>query len=174
MKNAVLRFNDGVYKTCIWVAGLSLTVMALIIPVGIFYRYVLNSGLGWPEPVSILLMVLFTFVGAAASYRAGAHMAVAMITDRLPQGAQPFINLFVRLAMGSIALFMTIWGIKLCMATWNQFMDSLPAIRVGISYAPVPLGGAVTLLFVIEQLLFGDQSKRRAVDYEADDSKEAV
>jgi TRAP-type C4-dicarboxylate transport system permease small subunit len=174
MKNAVLRFNDGVYMTCIWVAGLSLTVMALIIPVGIFYRYVLNSGLGWPEPVSILLMVVFTFVGAAASYRAGAHMAVAMVTDRFPDGLQPVIACFVRIAMGVIALFMTIWGIKLCMATWYQFMDSLPFIRVGISYAPIPVGGAVTLLFVLEQLLYGDQSKRRVVDYEADDSKEAV
>ncbi|WP_462380174.1 TRAP transporter small permease [Pseudomonas sp. Marseille-QA0892] len=174
MKNVVLRFNDVVYKACIWVAGLSIAVMALIIPVGIFYRYVLNAGLSWPEPVSILLMVLFTFIGAAAGYRANAHMAVAMVSDRLPDSVQPIITVFVRIAMGAIALFMTIWGYKLCVATWYQYLDSIPFLRVGISYAPIPLGGALTLLFVIEQLLYGDQSKRRAVDYEADDSKEAV
>lgn len=174
MKNVVLRFNDGVYMACIWVAGLAIATMALIIPVGIFYRYVLNAGLSWPEPIAILLMVLFTFVGAAAGFRANAHMAVAMLTDRLPQSFQPVITVFVRIAMGAIALFMTVWGYKLCAATWYQYLDSITFIRVGISYAPIPLGGAITLLFVLEQLFYGDQSKRRVVDYEGDDSKEAV
>jgi TRAP-type C4-dicarboxylate transport system permease small subunit len=45
---------------------------------------VLGFGAQWPEPIAILLMVIFTFVGAAAAYRAGAHIAVAMLTDRLP------------------------------------------------------------------------------------------
>ena len=121
------------------------------------------------------LMVLFTFVGAAASYRAGAHMAVQVLSERLPATAQPFVTLFVRLAMAAIALFMLIWGYKLCVATWNQYLSTLTWMRVGISYAPIPLGGLITLLFVIEQLLYGDQSKRRVVDYEArEESKESV
>ena len=45
--------------------------MSLIIPVGVFTRYVLGIGSQWPEPIAILLMVMFTFVGAAAAYRAG-------------------------------------------------------------------------------------------------------
>jgi len=127
------------------------------------------------EPIAILLMVLFTFVGAAASYRAGAHMAVQVLSERLPAAAQPFVTLFVRLAMAAIALFMLIWGYKLCVATWNQYLSTLTWMRVGISYAPIPLGGLITLLFVIEQLLYGDQSKRRVVDYEArEESKESV
>ena len=77
--------------------------------------------------------------------------------------------------MGIICLFMTIWGIKLCIATWNQFMSTLPTLRVGITYSPIPIGGAITLLFVIERIIFGDQSHRRAVNYElVEDSKEAA
>jgi TRAP-type C4-dicarboxylate transport system permease small subunit len=141
----------------------------------VFSRYALGHGLGWPEPIAIMLMVIFTFVGAAASYRAGAPMAVQVLSDRLPPLAQPFLILFVRLAMAAISLFMLIWGYKLCVATWNQYLSTLPWMRVGISYAPIPLGGFITLLFVIEQLLYGDQSKRGVVDYEArEESKEAV
>lgn len=84
MKTLLLRFNDRLYMTCIWVAGLSVLGVALIIPWGIFTRYALGTGSSWPEPTAILLMLVFTFIGAAASYRAGAHMSVAMITDRLP------------------------------------------------------------------------------------------
>ncbi|HSX91267.1 MAG TPA: TRAP transporter small permease [Pseudomonas sp.] len=175
MKNTLLRVNDAIYLTCIWVAGLAIAVMALIIPWGIFARYVLGNGAGWPEPVSILLMVLFTFVGAAASYRAGAHMAVTTFTDRLPVAWQPALGVLVQLLMALICLFMTIWGTKLCIATWNQFMSTLPTLRVGISYAPIPLGGFLTLIFILEKLAFGDQSHRRAVNYELlEDSKEAV
>lgn len=175
MKNLVLGVNDVIYRACIAIAGLAIVIMALIIPWGVFSRYALGQGLGWPEPIAILLMVLFTFVGAAASYRAGAHMAVQVLSDRLPDVAQPFLTLFVRLAMGAIALFMLIWGYKLCIATWNQYLSTLTWMRVGVSYAPIPLGGLITLLFVIEQLLYGDQHKRRVVDYEnCEDSKEPV
>ncbi len=88
MKNHTLRFNDWLYLACIWISGLSIFVMSLIIPWGIFTRYVLGTGSQWPEPISILLMVVFTFFGAAAGYRANAHISVAMVTDRLPVQAR--------------------------------------------------------------------------------------
>jgi TRAP-type C4-dicarboxylate transport system permease small subunit len=34
-------------------------------------------------------MVTFTFIGAAVSYRAGSHIAVNMLTDRLPDAEKP-------------------------------------------------------------------------------------
>ncbi|TBU96350.1 TRAP transporter small permease [Phytopseudomonas dryadis] len=175
MKNIFLRASDALYMTCIWIAGLSIVVMALIIPWGIFARYVLGSGSGWPEPVAILLMTLFTFVGAAASYRAGAHMAVTSLTDRLPKAWHGAITLLVELLMAAVCLFMLIWGVKLCMATWNQYLSTLTSLRVGLAYSPIPIGGFVTLIFILERLLFGDQSHRRVTNYEqTEDSKEAV
>ena len=84
MKQGFIRFNDLLYLACIWISGLSIAVMSLIIPWGIFTRYVLGTGSQWPEPIAILLMVIFTFLGAAAGYRAGAHIAVGMLVDRLP------------------------------------------------------------------------------------------
>jgi len=166
MKNLVLRANDTLYRACIWVAGLSLLSMSLIIPWGIFARYVLGTGASWPEPVAILLMVVFTFVGAAASYRAGAHMAVAMITDRLPPLQRRLVALLVQVLMVLVCLFMTGYGTQLCITTWNQFLASLPSVRVGMTYAPIPIGGVLTLVFVLEKLLLGDQSHRKVVRFD--------
>ena len=75
---------DFVYR-CIWISGLALIVMTVVIPIGVFNRYVLGTGSQWPEPLAILCMVVFTFIGAAASYRAGVHIAVTMVTDRVPE-----------------------------------------------------------------------------------------
>jgi TRAP-type C4-dicarboxylate transport system permease small subunit len=40
--------------------------------------------------------------------------------------------------------------------TWHQYIGEFPILRVGLSYAPVPIGGAITLLFVIERLWKGE------------------
>ena len=166
MKNLFLRANDTLYRACIWVAGLSILTMSLIIPWGIFARYVLGTGSSWPEPVAILLMVVFSFVGAAASYRAGAHMAVAMVTDRLPPLQRRLVALLVQVLMILVCVFMTYYGTKLCITTWNQFLASLPGVRVGMTYAPIPVGGVLTLVFVLEKLLLGDQSHRKVVRFD--------
>ncbi|MCK1789345.1 TRAP transporter small permease [Pseudomonas violetae] len=174
MKNLLLRINDKIYMSCIWVAGLSVLAIALIIPWGVFARYILGTGSSWPEPSAILLMMVFTFIGAAASYRAGAHMAVAMLTDRMAPELRRAMSIFSQLLMATICLFMTIWGTKLCLSTWNQFMSALPTLRVGITYMPIPVGGLLTLVFVLEKLFLGDQSNRRVVRFDLVEESEGA
>ena len=53
------------------------------------------------------------------------------------------------------AIFMVVYGYKLCVATWNNTIAEFPALRVGIVYSPIPCGGVFTLLFIIEHLTIG-------------------
>ena len=174
MKNSILRFNDLLYRVSIGIAGLSVLIMSLIIPWGIFARYVLGTGSSWPEPTAILLMVVFTFFGAAASYRAGAHMAVSMAVDRMPETTRRTAAVAVQILMAVVCLFMAVKGWKLCMSTWNQFMSAMPTLRVGITYMPIPVGGLLTLIFVLEKLLLGDQSNRRVVRFDLVEESEGA
>jgi TRAP-type C4-dicarboxylate transport system permease small subunit len=166
MKEQFLRLNDALYLLCIWISGLAIAVMSLIIPWGIFTRYVLGSGSQWPEPISILLMVVFTFFGAAAGYRANAHIAVGMLTERLPAELQKPLAKIVTLLMGCVAAFMAWYGFKLSHEMWGQSISELPWMPVGFTYLPVPIGGLITLIFVIEHLLCGSQAKRAVVTYD--------
>lgn len=166
MKNTVHSALDAVYLACIWVAGLSILGMSLIIPVGVVTRYVFGFGAQWPEPIAILLMVVFTFIGAAAGYRAGAHIAVGMLTDRLPPALRSAVARAVDVLMLAVSLFMLWYGTKLSMETMGQSLAALPAVPVGLTYAPVPIGGLVTLLFVLERIVFGAQHSRAVVTYD--------
>jgi TRAP-type C4-dicarboxylate transport system permease small subunit len=168
MKQRVLRVMDAVYLACIWVAGTAIFFMSLIIPWGIFSRYVLGTGSQWPEPIAILLMVVFTFIGAAASYRAGSHIAVAMLTDRLPDGLKKSATVFSHLIMLLLSIFMTVYGVNLCIETWGQSISELSWMPVGLTYSPVPIGGFLTLLFVLEHMCFGSQSQRAIVRFDHD------
>lgn len=166
MRETILRLNDRLYLACIWGAGLSIFVMALIIPWGIFTRYVLGSGSQWPEPIAILLMVVFTFLGAAAGYRAGAHIAVGMLTDRLPPGLRQGAAALVHACMAAVAAFMTFYGTRLCIGTWHQNIGEIPWMPVGATYIPVPLGGFIMLVFVVEHMVFGPQDRRAVVTFD--------
>ena len=166
MKQLTHRFCDWLYLACISIAGLSIFVMSLIIPWGIFTRYVLGTGSQWPEPIATLLMVVFTFLGAAAGYRANAHIAVAMVTGKLPTSVQAILARAMDVLMLFIAIFMTWYGAKLCMETWNQSIGQLPWMPVGVTYLPVPIGGAITALFVLERLVYGYQHHRDVVTYD--------
>ena len=165
-EHKLLRPLDAVYLACIWIAGISILLMSLIIPWGVFARYVLGTGSHWPEPVAVLLMVSFTFLGAAASYRAGAHIAVGMLTDRLPPAMRRQCELLVDALMVVICLFVMVWGMKLVLETMGQTLADLPWLPVGLTYLPLPVGSFMTLIFVLEKAFFGSQSQRAVVTYD--------
>ena len=160
-----VRWMDGLYRLAIWIAGTAIFLMSLIIPWGVFTRYVLGTGSQWPEPIAILLMMVFTFVGAAAAYRAGAHIAVTMFTDPLPAPLRALAALLVDALMIVVCLFVAWYGARLCLETMGQSVAELPWLPVGVTYASLPIGGALTLLFVIERRLFGAQDRRDLVRF---------
>jgi TRAP-type C4-dicarboxylate transport system permease small subunit len=164
--HAVSRWLDVLYLACMWTAGWCVLLMSLFIPWGIFTRYVLGTGSQWPEPISILLMVVFTFLGAACSYRAGGHIAVEMLTQRLSEPMKKPLRGLVHLLMLGVSLFMLWFGAQLCIGTWGQSIPELPWMPVGFTYLPVPIGGAVTALFVLEHMWLGSQRDRAVVNFD--------
>jgi TRAP-type C4-dicarboxylate transport system permease small subunit len=165
MRDQYTRAMDRLYLTCIWSAGSAILCMSLIIPWGVFTRYALGTGSQWPEPIAILLMVVFTFIGAAATYRSGGDIAVVMLTQRLPAAPKRVLAVFVDLTMALICLFVIWYGAKLSIGTMGQTISELPWLPVGVTYAPIPIGAAITLLFVIERIAFGAQSEREVVRF---------
>ena len=155
MKAAYAAAMERLYLACIVVSATALVAITLVIPYGVFMRYVMNSASSWPEPFSVLAMVLFSFVGGAAAYRANAHICVQMLTDAVAPAVRRVLLTVADLAMIATALFMLGYGTQLVRVTWNQSIGELPRLSVGITYLPIPLGGLFTLLFIIERLWLG-------------------
>lgn len=151
---------DALYRVCIWTAGIAIVLMSLIVPVGVVLRYGFGVGAQWPEPIAILLMMVFTFIGAAAAYRAGGHIAVTMLSDRLSPAAQRLLGRLSDALMLLICGFVAVYGSRLCLETLGQSVAELPWLPVGVTYAAIPLGAAATALFVIERLCWGPQGQR--------------
>ena len=146
---------DTLYFVCVIVAGVALVLISAVIPWAVFTRYVLNSAASWPEPMAVLLTIVLTFIGAAACYRRGLHMNIGFFVGMLPERPRRAIGLVVEALMAAMALFMVNWGIKLVDATWDNTIADFPFLSVGVTYLPIPIGGAILLLFVIERILIG-------------------
>ena len=147
---------EALYLACIVISGAAMLAITLVIPFGVFMRYVMNSPLGWLEPASVIMMIVFSFLGGAAVYRANLHIAVEALLKSVGPNKQRVMRRGVDACMAATALFMLGYGVQLCLVTRFQTMAEFPSISVGIVYAPIPLGGLLTLLFLIERVWVGD------------------
>ncbi|HVF62679.1 MAG TPA: TRAP transporter small permease [Casimicrobiaceae bacterium] len=146
---------EALYIACIVISGTALVAITLIIPVGVFMRYAVNSPLSWPEPAAVIMMVLFSFVGGAAVYRANVHMAVEALLNAVPPQVREWMLRAVNVCMGAVALFMLVYGIQLCITTRFSTIAEFPWLSVAIAYMPIPIAGLLTLLFLIERVWVG-------------------
>lgn len=156
MRDIYRAAMEWLYLGCVVLSGTALVAITLMIPAGVFMRYVLNSPLSWPEPASVVMMVAFSFLGGAAVYRANVHIAVQTLVKAAPPGAAAALRWAADACMIATALFMTGYGAHLCYQTWYQSIAEFPGLPVGLTYLPIPIGGLLTLLFIFERLWLGD------------------
>src|SRR5229473_3509765 len=105
------------------------------------------------------LVVMFSFIGGAAVYRANAQIAVEALLKAVGPKARVGMTWGVHACMALTALFMLGYGVHLCELTWYNTMAEFPDLRVGIVYMPIPVGGLLTFLFLVEKAWIGDPPK---------------
>jgi TRAP-type C4-dicarboxylate transport system permease small subunit len=149
------RAMDILYLACVIVGCGALVLISAIIPWAVFTRYVLNSAASWPEPLAVLLTIVLTFIGAAAAYRLNLHMNIAYFANQAPPLVRRLLDLLVEFLMALIALFMVVWGESLVEVTWHNTIADFPFLSVGVTYLPIPIGGACLFLFIIERVWLG-------------------
>lgn len=67
------------------VAWVLMALMVVVILMQVFYRYVLNSPLSWPEEASLSLMIWMMGLMAPSAYRWGGFVAIDLLSEALPK-----------------------------------------------------------------------------------------
>ena len=147
------------YLGCIVLSGLGMVAITLMIPSGVFMRYVMNDPLQWPEPASVIMMVFFSFVGGAAVYRANQQIAVEALMKAVGPRSRVAMQWGVHACMLLVAGFMLFYGAHLCYVTRGNTIAEFPSLSTGVVYMPIPIGGLLTLLFIVEKIWLGDPPK---------------
>jgi TRAP-type C4-dicarboxylate transport system permease small subunit len=147
------RLMDYLHQVCLFLSGACLVIITLIVPYGVFCRYVLNSAASWPEPLAVLLMIVLSFLSAVVCYREYLHIGVAILPYFLAPAPKQALGWLIEVVMLATNVFMLVWGIRLCEATWNQTIAEFPSVSVGLTYLPIPISGAITIMLIIERFM---------------------
>ena len=156
MRNTYRRLMQRLYLGCIVLSGLAMVAITLMIPSGVFMRYVMHDPLQWPEPASVIMMVFFSFIGGAAVYRANQQIAVEALMKAVGPRSRTAMEWGVHACMLLVAGFMLGYGVHLCVVTWGNTIAEFPSLSTGVVYMPIPIGGLLTLLFIVEKIWLGE------------------
>ena len=93
-----------------WLAFVIFWVLAIIVFVQFFTRYVLNDSLAWTEEIARYALIWVVFVGAVMVTRRNSHIAVELVSNLLPPNLArasllAFIDIVKLGFMGLLAYF---------------------------------------------------------------------
>lgn len=78
-----------------WIGAICLGLMVLAILAQVFFRYVLNNALPWPEEASRFLMLWSTGLMAPTAFRRGGFVAIDMVVRMLPRAVATLLSVFL-------------------------------------------------------------------------------
>ena len=145
-----------------WVAkvfiGALVGAIVVITLASVWWRYVLNAPLAWPEQVSRILFVWITFVGAAVLYRERLHVAIDMFMALLPRAARRAVGWAIELLILAFNFVLLLYGLKLSVDTLGQTFGALDITPASFYFA-APVAAGMMILYFLERI---STSARRA------------
>ena len=147
--NAAFEF---ITRICTALAAISLVAMTVFYVWLVFGRYVLNDTPTWVEQVSLLLVMVITFLGAAVGVHQHSHLSVVVFRNIVPRPVRNVFVLITDLLMIGFGGMMFWYGIELTKFKWNSL---IPLIQVseGLRSLPLTICGALLCLFSIGHLI---------------------
>jgi TRAP-type transport system small permease protein len=137
----------------------SMAIMVTVVAAQVFTRYALNLSLDWAEEISRLFFVWSIFFAIPLGVKRGAHVSIALLTDRLPVQAQD--KLFR--AMNAVAmLLMAVVAYEAAILTRDQWDEPMSTLDFSIGWFMLPLfvGAAHAFLHLLNGVLSGQPERQ--------------
>ena len=145
------NINTFVLRIGRQIAWIAILLMVVVIIVQVFFRYVLNNALPWPDEVARFLMLWMTGLIAPSAYRWGGFVSIDMLERFLPKilaNLLIFMILLISLAVLFIGFEM---GLKHINAGWIFSSSSIKipfsliggkteAMKLAWMYMSLPIG----------------------------------
>ncbi|MBH0237691.1 TRAP transporter small permease [Methylobrevis albus] len=148
---ASYRILHRLGTVALWIAATGLAFMTAFTAWQVFSRYVLNQSPSWTEPVALLLMGWFIFLGAAVGVREDTHLGFDVIVVLSGRRMRKVLLTIRDLATLGFGGAMAWYGLLLAIGTWSATMPAL-GIPASAGYASVVIGGVLIVLFSLERL----------------------
>jgi len=152
--NSITMMNK-VFGLIVWafkiVTGVALILMTVLMGYQVFGRYVLNDTPTWVDPLSLLLVMVIAFFGAAIGVWENTHLSVAVFRSMFSAKIRTVMVVLTDLIMAGFGGLMLWYGALLTMFKWQTL---IPLIQwpEGLRSLPLTICGGLVLLFSLGHL----------------------
>lgn len=134
-------------------AVLLLVLMVLLVSLGVFCRYVLNSSLSWYDEFASFLLVWLTFYGAVvASYRRR-HIGFEIVVDRFMPSTRKIIELIAESCVLGFQAVLFYYGWLIMQKMGDETTVSLVWVKMRWIYSVMPITGGLMLVISLMRLV---------------------
>src|SRR3990172_8359385 len=109
-----------------WWAVFLLAALTVIVCLGVFFRYVLNSSLVWYDEFASYLLVWLTFYGAGVAHYQRRHIAFELLVDKVAPGGRRVVDAIGEVAIIGFQFVLLYYGWILTERMGDESTISLP------------------------------------------------
>ncbi len=145
----IIRF---LWKAEIAFITVAMGVMSMVTFGAVVSRFSFHYPLPWSEELVRYLFAWTSMVGSSVAVRAGAHIGINVVTDRLPQKLKT-----------PVAVIGTLFSLCFCVTLffigWNQMMNQWGQLSAGMElnmafvYACLPAGAVLMFISLVSVML---------------------
>mgnify|MGYP001225881098 FL=1 len=145
-------------------AWIAILLMVIVIIIQVFFRYVLNNALPWPDEVARFLMLWMTGLIAPSAYRWGGFVSIDMLQRFLPKTLSNILIFLILIISLTVLLIGFEMGLRHINAGWIFSSSSIKipysllggkteAMKLAWMYMSLPVGIFLLILVNIELIL---------------------
>ena len=159
------QINTVLLRVSRQIAWVALGLMVLVILAQVFFRYVLNAALAWPEEAARFLMLWMTALMAPSAFRWGGFVAIDMVPAALPRAFGQSLTLALYIVCLIVIVVALTYGWSHSMGFGGRFNSSslripldwfggeMVRVKLRYMYGSLLIGMAMLLLVNIELVL---------------------
>lgn len=145
------KFLKLLSRIALLISSVCIVLMTAIISYQVIARYFFNDSPAWSERLSLVLLGYLVFFGAAVGVHERFHIRIDALRNAVPKVMGKSFDVIANLAVAIAGLVMVIAGWELTTTLWEFDIPSLGLPR-GLALLPIPVSGALIILFALEQL----------------------
>lgn len=147
------RFLGRLVTLVEWWAVFLLAALAVLVCLGVFFRYALNSSLVWYDEFASYMLVWLTFYGCVVVDYQRRHIGFDLLVNKLAPGRRRVVDVIGELAVLGFQFVLCYYGWVLTERMGDETAISLPWVKVSWINSVLPITGALLLMISVARLI---------------------
>lgn len=136
-----------------WWAVFLLAALSVVVCLGVFFRYALNSSLVWYDEFASYMLVWLTFYGSVVADYHRRHINFDLLVNKLAPGPRRVVDVIGEIAVLGFQFVLCYYGWVLLERMGDETAIALPWVKVVWITSVLPITGALMLAISLHRLV---------------------